>query len=125
MRTPAVTARLAQTDDAASLVLEAERVALAEVEQCNRKALCLVAAAWLRAELVHKRTDVRIKRLRERMTSATQVRQVQIRGEMETLAGDVGADASILELTDGAIARVSDELAGLACLLYTSPSPRD
>ena len=114
MRTPAVTAHLAQTDDVASLVLEAERVALAQVEHCNRKALCLIATAWLRAELVHKRTDVRIKRLRERMVAAAQLRQRRISSDMEALAGDMGEDASILALPDSAIARVSEELAGIA-----------
>ena len=118
IRAPAVTARLAQTEDAASLVLEAERAALAEVEHYKRKMLGLVAASCLRAELVHKRNEARIERLRERMTAAAQLRQVQISNEMEALAGalvgDMDTDASTLALLDGAIARVTEELAGIS-----------
>ncbi len=113
MCTPAVIARLAQTEDVASLVLEAERVALAEVEHYQRQTLQLVAASCLRAELVHKRTAARIKRLRERMTVAAQLRQVRIGSEMAALAGDLGADSSSHALLDSAIARVTEELAGI------------
>lgn len=114
MRTPAVTARLAQTEDLASLVLEAERAALAEVEDYRRQMLRLVAVSWLRAELVRKRTEARIKRLREQMTAAAQVRQVRISSEMEALAGDMDTDISTLALLDSAIARVTEELAGIS-----------
>lgn len=114
MRTPAVTARLAQTEDAASLVLEAERVALAEVENYRRQTQGLVAASCLQAELVQKRTEARIKRLGERMTAAAQLRQAQMSTEMAALAGDMGTEVSTLALLDSAIARVTEELAGIS-----------
>jgi hypothetical protein len=47
------------------------------------------------------------------MTAAAQLRQVQIGSEMETVAGDMGTDGSILARLDGAIARVTEELAGI------------
>ena len=114
MRKPAVTARLAKTEDVASLVLEAERVALADVEQCKRQALRVVAVGLLRAELVHKRSEARIRLVRERMKVAAGIRQLQISSDMEALAGDTGADVSILALVDSAIARVAEELAGIS-----------
>ena len=113
MRTPAVTARLAQTEDAASLVLEAERVALAEVEHYRLQTQGLVATSCLRAELVHKRTEARIERLGERMAAVAQLRQAQMSAEMAALAGDMGTDVSALALLDSAIARVTEELAGI------------
>lgn len=85
MSTPAVTARLSRTEDLASLVLETERAALAEVEQCQRQALKLVAASRLRAERVHQRSEIRIERLRGRMTAAAQARLLQIGGEIAAL----------------------------------------
>ena len=114
MITPAVAARLAQEENVASLVLEAERAALAEVEHYRRGTLLLVAASWLRAELVHKRAQAKIKLLRERMAIAARVRQVQISRDMEALAGDTGTNVSILALVDSAIARVTEELAGIS-----------
>ena len=113
MCTPAVAARLAQTEDVASLVLEAERVALAEVYHFKLQMLRLVAASWLRAELVHKRTEVRTERLRQRMRAAAQVRQAQLSSEMEALAGDMDADGAIPALLDRAIGRVTEELAAI------------
>lgn len=114
MSPPAVIARLAQSEDGASLVLEAERVALAGVELCRLQALRLLAASWLRAELVHKRTEARTERLRERMSAATRVRHKRISSEMAALAADTGADTAILALLDSAIARVTEELAGIS-----------
>lgn len=114
MCTPAVTTRPAQTENDASLVLEAEHVALAEVEQYKCQTLRLVAASWLRAELVHKRTEARISRLRERMAAAAQVRQLQIGKEMATLAGDTATDGAIPIPLERAIARVVEELAGIS-----------
>ena len=110
---PAVAARLAQTKDVAGLVLEAERAALAEVEYCRLQALRLVAVDCLRAELVHKRTQARIVRFRDCMTAAAQLRQVRIGSEMLALAGDIGTDVPALALLDGAVARVTEELAGV------------
>ena len=112
MRTSAVTARLAQSEELASLVLEAERAALSEIEQFKRQTLRLVVTSWLRAVLVHKRTQTRIKRLRERMTAEAQVRQARISCEMQALAGDIGEEASVLPALESAIARVTEELVG-------------
>ena len=112
MRTPAVTARLAQSEDAAALVLEAERAALAEVEQYRLQMLELVATSRLRAELVRKRAETRTERLRERMKSAAQLRQERIDCEMQAMACDPGTDAPELALLDSAIDRVAGELAG-------------
>ena len=114
MRTPAITTRLAQTEDVASFVLEAERAAFSEIEHFKRQTLLLVATSWLRAALVHKRTEARIKRLRERMTADAQVRRMRICCEMEALAGDIGEDESLLAPLDGAIVRVTEELAGIS-----------
>ncbi|TRZ99526.1 MAG: hypothetical protein D4R84_01790 [Rhodocyclaceae bacterium] len=111
MCTLAVAARLAQTEDVASLVLEAERAALAEVENFKLQTLRLVATSWLRAELVHKRTEARTRRLRQRMTTVAQLRQQQISSEMEALAGDKDTDGSIPAALDSAIGRVTQELA--------------
>ncbi len=112
MRRSAVTARLAQSEDVAALVVEAERAALAEVEQYRLKISDLVAASRLRAELLHQRTGARIERLRERMAAAAQLRRAQMDGEMETLAGEHDTDVSTLARLDTAIARVAEELAG-------------
>lgn len=114
MSPSAVIARLAQSEEGASLVLEAERVALAEVEHCRLQRLRLVAVSWLRAELVHRRAEARIERLRERMSAATRVRHTRISSEMAALAADTGADTAILALLDTAIARVTEELAGIS-----------
>ena len=113
MSTPAVAARLAQTKDVAGLVLEAERVALAQVDDCRLQMLRLVAVACLRAELVHKRAQARIQRFRERMSMTARLRQVRIGSEMAALAGDSGTDVPALALLDGAVARVAEELAGI------------
>ena len=112
MRTSAVTARLAQSEELAALVLEAERAALSEIEQFKRQTLRLVVTSWLRAVLVHKRTQARIKRLRERMTAKAQLRQARISCEMQALAGDIGEEASVLAALESAIARVTEELVG-------------
>ena len=114
MRTPAVAARLAQSEDAAAFVLEAERAALAEVEQYRLQMLRLVATSCLRAELVRKRAETRIERLRERMQAAAQLRQERISCELQALACETGTDSSDLALLDSAIHRVAEELAGLA-----------
>ena len=113
MRTPAVTARLAQSEDDASLVLEAERAALAEVEHYRLQMLRLVATGCLRAELVRKRAETRIQRLRERMQAAAQLRHERIDCEIQALACDPGTDSPDLALLDSAIHRVAEELAGL------------
>jgi hypothetical protein len=113
MRTPAVTARLAQAEDAASLVLEAERAALAEVEHYRLQMLRLVATSCLRAELVRKRAETRVQRLRERMKATAQLRQERISCDMQALACDPGSDSPELALLDSAIHRVAEELAGI------------
>lgn len=113
MRTSAVAARLTQAEDAASLVLEAERAALAEVEQYRLQMLRLVATSCLRAELVRKRAETRIERLRERMQAAARLRQERIDSELQTLACDMATDSPDLALLDSAIHRVAEELAGL------------
>ena len=113
MRTPAVTARLAQSEDDASLVLEAECAALAEVEQYRLQMLELVATSRLRAELVRKRAETRVQNLRERMNAAAQLRQERIDSEMRAMACDTAADSPELALLDSAIHRVAEELAGI------------
>lgn len=113
MRTPAVTTRLAQSEDAASLVLEAERAALAQVEQYRLQTLRLVATSCLRAELVRKRADTRIERLRERMQAAAELRQERIDSEMQAMACDTAPDSPELAPLDRAIHRVAEELAGI------------
>lgn len=113
MRTPAVAARPAQSEDAASLVLEAERAALAEVEQYRLQMLRLVATGCLRAELVRKRAETRIERLRERMQAAAQLRQERIGGELQALADAAATDTFDLAPLDGAIHQVAGELAGV------------
>ena len=117
MCTTAVSARLAQADDIVSRVLEAERVALVDVESFKRQTLRLVTVSCLRAVLVQKRTAARIKRLRERMTADAQLRRARISSEMEALQGDIGVDVSLIAPIDSAIARVTAELAGI-------PEPR-
>jgi hypothetical protein len=114
MCTPAVTAHLAQTEDVASLVLEAERAALSDMENFKRQTLLLIVTSWLRAALVHKRTEARIKRLRERMTADAQARHVRVCCETEALATDIGDDASLLAPLDSAIVRVTEELAAIS-----------
>ena len=112
MNKPAVAASLLQTEDAAARLLEAERTTYAEIELCRRDALRLVMTGWLRAELVHKRTEVRIERLRERMTIAAQDRQAWICGEMAALASDSRNDGVDLAALDASIARVIEQLVG-------------
>lgn len=112
--TSAVSARLAQVEAAASDVLAAERAALAHIEHCKREALRLVADSGACTELIHKRTEARIERLRERMRAAAQLRQQRIRSEMAALASDIGTDASMLTVLDAALALIVDELAGNA-----------
>jgi len=114
MRTPAPTARLAQTDEVASLVLQAERAALSEIEHFKLQTRRLVVVNCLRAVLVHKRTEVRIRRLRERMSANAQLRRAQICGDMEALAVDAVQDISSLAPLHSAIDKVSAELAGIA-----------
>lgn len=104
---------LAPRGDAASLVLEAERVALAGVEDCKHQAAQLVATSRLHAELAYQRTEARIKRLHEQMAAAAQRCQMQISSEMAALANNVGTDGSIPATLDDAIARVTAELAGI------------
>jgi hypothetical protein len=113
MRTSAITARLAQAEDAASLVLDAERAALAAVEHCRRQALQLAVISCLRAELVRRRTETRIQHMRERMKAAVRLRQESIDGEIEALEGDKGTDLSVPAPIDDAVYRVSEELAGV------------
>lgn len=112
MSTPAVTARLSQTGDIASLVLEAERSALAGVEQCRQQALGRVAASRLQAKRVHRRGEARIERLRGRMAATAQARLAQIGGEIAALSGAMGASVPTLAPLDAAIARMTEELAG-------------
>ena len=104
---------LAPSGEAVSFVLEAERIALAEVEQYKLQMQELVAASSLCAERLQRHTEARIRRCREHMTAAAQLRQMQISNEMAALAGDMGADGSILPPLDDAIARVIAELAGI------------
>ncbi len=114
MRTPALIARLAQAEDAASLVLDAERTALAAVEHYRRQMLLLLAISCLRAELVRKRTEARIQRIRERMKAAARVRRETISNEIEALAVDTGVDLSVLTALDKGVSRVIEELAGVS-----------
>jgi vacuolar-type H+-ATPase subunit H len=108
----AVGARLAQGDAAASRVLEAERAALAGVEQCKREALHLVSEARTRADWIHERTESRIERLLGHMEATARRRQERIRGEVAALAQDAGADSSVLANLDAAIALIVAELTG-------------
>ncbi len=112
MNKSAVAASLLQTENAAARLLEAEHAACAKIELCRRDALRQVVTGWLRAELVHKRTEVRIERLRERMTIAAQDRQAWICGEMAALASDSRNDGVDLAALDASIARVIEQLVG-------------
>lgn len=112
MNKPAAAASLLQTEDAAVCLLKAERAAHAEIELCRRDALRLVVTSWLRAELLHKRTEARIERLRERMTHAAQARQIRISTEMAALASDSGSDGVDLAAIDASIALIIEELVG-------------
>lgn len=114
MSTPAAAARLTQAEDAVFRVLEAERAALAQVEQCKRQALRLVAESRQRAERVHKHTEARIERLRERMTETARLRLERMCGEMAALALGEEANESALSILDRAIARITEEIAGLS-----------
>ena len=114
MRASAVGAYPAETGDPASIVLEAERAALADVESFKRQTLLLVTVSCLRAVLVQKRTEARIKHLRERMTTDAQLRRDRIRAEMEALESYVGLDISLVPSLDNAIAKVTAELAGVS-----------
>lgn len=114
MCTPATTAHLAQTGDVVSLVLKAERAALSEIEHFKLQTRRLVVVNCLRAVLVHKRTELRIRRLRERMAAAARLRRAQIGSEMEALAVDAVQDLSSLAPLHRAIDRVSAELAGIS-----------
>jgi hypothetical protein len=111
MCTSADTARLAQAEEVASLVLGAERTAISEIENFKRKTLLLIVASWLRAAMVHKRTEARMKRLREQMRADAQDRHMRICRETEAIAADAGEDASLLAPLDSAIVRVIAELA--------------
>lgn len=114
MRSPAAATRPTQAEEAASRVLKAERAALARVEQCKHQALQLVAECRARAELVRKHAEARTERLRERMTVAARLHQERIRSEMAALERDTSADASVLAALDRAIARITEELAGIS-----------
>lgn len=104
---------LAETEDAARQLLEAERDTLVEIERCRRQGLQLVAVAWLRAELVRRCGQARVQRLSERMRTAAMLRQQELSRRSEALAGDPGADASVLLRLDTAIDRVIEELVGI------------
>lgn len=114
MSTPAATARLAHAEDAALRVLEAERAAFAQIEQCKRQSLRLVAESSARAEQVRRRAEARIERLRERMCAAARLRLERMSGEMDALALDTGTGESTVSLLDRAIARLTEEIAGLS-----------
>ena len=112
MNAPVSAARLAQTENAASNVLEAERAALAQVELCRQRALQLVAESKASAELVRMRTKDRIERLRQRMAAGARLNQERIHGETAALASDMGTAAPVLATLDRAIALIVDELVG-------------
>lgn len=112
MNTSTATARIAQAEDAASQVLDAERVALAEIEQCERQALQLVHDSRVRAEIVRQRADARIERVRARMTAAAGIRQQRICSETTSLVADQGTGATLLAPLDHAIIRVVEEIVG-------------
>lgn len=109
-----VGAHFAELEDPVSIVLEAQDAAVADVENFQRQALRLVTVSCLHAVLVQKRTEVRIKRLRERMTADAQLRRVRVYSDMEALEGDIGVDISRAGQLDNAIARVTAELAGIS-----------
>jgi len=111
---PTVSELFAQAEDPVSLVLDAEHSALAEIEHFKLQTRRLVVVNCLRAVLVHKRTGVRIRRLRERMTAAAQLRRAQICSDMEALAVDAVQDISAFAPLHSAIERVSAELAGIS-----------
>jgi len=113
MRTSALTAPLSQTGDAASLVLEAERAALTEVEHYRLQMLRRVATSGLRAELVRKRAESRVQRLSEQMKATAQLREEWINAEIQALAVVTQIDSSKLALLDSAIRRLAEELAGV------------
>lgn len=97
--------------DAVYAVLEAERAALAEVENYKLQTLQMVDASRLRAEQLHQHTETRIERLHERMIAAAHDRQARLSREMASLARDT--DGSLLAPLDHVIARVIEELVGI------------
>ncbi len=113
MCTPANAAHLAQTGGVVALVLEAERAALSEIEHFELQTMRLVVTSCLRAVLAHKRAEVRIARLRERMTAAAQLRRERVSSEMQALESNAGVPAPLMAPLGAAIAKVTAELAGI------------
>ena len=114
MPTPAVKARRIQSTELVARVLAAERTALSDVAQFRRRTEQFVLASCLRALLVQKRTELRIKRLRERMATAARLHQLRIDRQIQALEADTAPDESGLAALDQAIAKLTAELAGCA-----------
>ena len=110
MCTSLASARLAETQDPASIVLEAEHVALADIETFKRQTLRLVAVSCLRAVLVQKRTQARISRLRERIRTEARLRCDRVCREIEALEADVAVVPCDPAALDKAISSVVAEL---------------
>jgi len=95
---------------AASRVLEAERAARAQVEQCEQQCARLIAETQTRGTALHARTEARIERLRERMKAAAHTRLDRIHTEEAVLAADTAI--SIPAHLDAALEQLVAEMTG-------------
>ncbi len=96
---------------AASRVLEAERAARTQVEQCEQQCARLIAETQARGTALHARTGVRIERLRERMKTAAHTRLDRIRAEEAALAADtaIGIPAPLDAALDQLVAEMTGD----------------
>jgi hypothetical protein len=106
------TALIAHTKEAASRVLEAERSALAQIEQSAREASQLIALGTIWAEQVQQRTEARIARLRQRMRQSSHLREERILKELAALDADLAQDVPAPTTLDSALRQIADELVG-------------
>jgi hypothetical protein len=105
---------IVEAEAAASRVLEAEHAARAQVAQCEIEAARRVSEANARAQALHERSEARLARLKTRMSVQAQKRLHQIQTELELLAGETGADATVLARLASAIEKLISEIAGVA-----------
>jgi vacuolar-type H+-ATPase subunit H len=112
MSTPRRPSHVLEAEDAVSRILEAERIARAQVTQCESEAARLVGEANAKAQLVRDRTAARVERLSARLASQAQERLAQIHTERERLASETGADPATLTRLQAAIGKLVVEIAG-------------
>ena len=113
MSTTSDSERFSQTDEIVSVVLQAERAALADVERFKRQVMLFALVGALRVALAKKRGDARVTQLRARMAAHAQLRRLQRADELAALAGEPAENPSSLATLDRAIAKVIEELAGV------------